>query len=248
MKRFSRKIIAILLVVASFVMLNACGVEDEEKGLVTVTVATYAQIVDALKGDGDIVKLTADIDVETTLAVTRDVTFDLNGKKLYNSKDIWKIATDAEKSQGVKSVISLVDVESDGSLTITGNGSIEAKINDCYAISLTKGNLVIENGTIKGNCSAIQIEEGTATILGGTFEDQQKYKASGDTQYTYTLNCIDANYKNNTAKFEVKGGTFVNFNPANCNAEGKNTNFVAEGYVSKLLAGSTTDYVVTQKE
>lgn len=247
LKKLTTIVTAFLLVIASAVMLTACGGDNKEPQPTTVSVATYSQFVDALKGDGDIIKLTADIDIETTLDVTRNVTFDMNGKKLYNSKDIWKEATEAEKEQGIGNIVSLVDVANDGTLTITGNGSIVAKVNDCYAINLTKGDLVVENGTIKGNCSAIQIEKGTATILGGTFEDQQKYKASGDTQYTYTLNCIDKNYKDNTAKFVVKGGTFINFNPANCKAEGANTNFVAKGYVSKLATNSTTDYVVSKK-
>lgn len=46
----------------------------------------------------------------------------------------------------------------------------------------------------------------------------------------FLLNCNDTAYANGTAQIIVKGGEFVNFNPA-CNvAEGEGTNFVAEGY------------------
>ena len=46
----------------------------------------------------------------------------------------------------------------------------------------------------------------------------------------FNLNCYDANRKSGTAKIIVTGGTFVNFDPSNCKAEGENTNFVADGY------------------
>ena len=48
-------------------------------------------------------------------------------------------------------------------------------------------------------------------------------------QYRYTLNCIDENYKKGADSI-VTGGTFVNFDPSNNQAEGPGTNFVADGY------------------
>ena len=63
--------------------------------------------------------------------------------------------------------------------------------------------------------------------------------------YRYTLNCIDGNYKNGTAKIIVKGGTYVNFDPSNNGAEGSGTNFVADGYkVVSEPHGSDTWYKV----
>ena len=59
------------------------------------------------------------------------------------------------------------------------------------------------------------------------------------------LNCIDSAYKNGTASIEVKGGTFVNFDPSNCKAEGAGTNFVATGYkVVSEVHGTDTWYTV----
>ena len=62
------------------------------------------------------------------------------------------------------------------------------------------------------------------------------------------LNCYDANYKNGTAKIIVKGGTFVNFNPANNAAEGAGTNFVAEGYsvIKETQANGDVWYTVVE--
>ena len=56
----------------------------------------------------------------------------------------------------------------------------------------------------------------------------------------FDLNCYDANRKSGAAKIIVTGGTFVNFAPSNCKAEGENTNFVADGYGGKY-------YVLNQK-
>lgn len=63
------------------------------------------------------------------------------------------------------------------------------------------------------------------------------------------LNCIDKAYKDGTANIIVKGGTFVNFNPANCKAEGAGTNFVAEGYgvVATPQANGDVWYTVVEK-
>ena len=48
----------------------------------------------------------------------------------------------------------------------------------------------------------------------------------------WTLNVKDVDYKAGKANIIVKGGSFKNFDPANNNAEGANTNFVALGYQS----------------
>ena len=47
------------------------------------------------------------------------------------------------------------------------------------------------------------------------------------------INMIDANYKAGMATAVVKGGTFVGFNPGDCEAEGAHTNFLAEGYYTE---------------
>ena len=63
------------------------------------------------------------------------------------------------------------------------------------------------------------------------------------------INCIDSAYKAGTAKVIIKGGTFINFNPANCKAEGEGTNFVADGYkvTSETKANGDVYYTVVKK-
>ena len=120
-------------------------------------------------------------------------------------------------------------VDADTTINAGENGGIDTGVNGGYGINVRNGaTLTINGGSYYGGGTAVQVQEGTVTINGGHFA----VEAFSDPNYGYEfmLNCIDAAYKNGTAKIIVKGGTFVNFNPANCKAEGAGTNFVAEGY------------------
>ena len=125
---------------------------------------------------------------------------------------------------------SLVSAQRGANLTITGNGTFAAMENDCYAVDVQDGSTVtIKNGTFIGNVDAVYVFEGTAIIEGGFYSVQQKYP-NPQKANEFVLNCLDPNYKNGTAKIIVTGGTFVNFNPADCWAEGAHTSFLADGY------------------
>lgn len=199
-----------------------------------IEVSSYAELVSALEGDKDTIKLTDDIVVKDVITVTREVTLDLNGKTLSNESPIWVDTEEIDKW-------SIISVRANGDLTITGNGTIHALENDCYAFDVIGGGkLVIESGIFIGNISAVYVFEGTAEIKGGEYSIQQ-LSDDGNSDYRFTLNLYD---KNGTASIVVTGGTFHNFDPANCLAEGLNTNFVASGYTTKLKAGSTDVYEV----
>ena len=95
---------------------------------------------------------------------------------------------------------------------------------ELYAIVVRNGaNLTINGGKYIGGTSAISVTAGTVTINGGYFANQ-----TDDAEYL--LNCYDSSYKNGTASIIVKGGSFLNWNPADNAAEGAGTNFVADGY------------------
>lgn len=87
--------------------------------------------------------------------------------------------------------------------------------------------VTVNGGTYHGGGTVFNVEKGTLIVNGGFFQVTPDIKTN---DYRYTLNCIDANYKNGTANIIVKGGTFVNFDPSNNLAEGAGTNFVADGY------------------
>ncbi len=192
-----------------------------------------------LLNSGKIVTLGKDIAPTETITVSGvESTLDLNGKTVANTADIWEHDGSDDWS--------LVSAQNGANLTITGNGTFAAKANDCYAVDVQDGSTVtIKNGTFAGNIHAVYVLKGTAIIEGGFYSVQQKYPDSA-TADEFVLNCYDANRANGSAKIIVKGGTFVNFNPADCQAEGAGTNFVADGYrvVSETQANGDVWYTV----
>ncbi len=191
---------------------------------------------------GGAVTLSDNVDFVRTIAVQpgKTMSVNLNGKTVKNTTDLWE-------NPSVPNSWSLFSVRgTDSKLTLSGDGDVIAKANDCYAIDVQGGgHLVIEGGHYNGNIHAVYVTEGVAEIKGGTFEVQQKYSAEDPDEYV--LNCYDANYINGTAKIIVSGGTFIGFNPGNCKAEDKNgTNFLAPGYAS-VADGTTADGRVIYK-
>lgn len=185
---------------------------------------------------GGAVTLSDNVDFDRTIAVQpgKTMSVNLNGKTVKNTTDLWE-------NPSVPNSWSLFSVRgTDSKLTLSGDGEVIAKANDCYAVDVQDGgHLVIEDGHFNGNIHAVYVEEGTAEIKGGTFEVQQKYP-DADKADEFVLNCLDENYKNGTAKIIVTGGTFIGFNPGDCKAEGNGTNFVAPGYAS-IANGTTAD-------
>ena len=177
---------------------------------------------------GDTITLSEDVDVQQTLVVDKKLTLDLAGHKLYNTNDLWDKPTAQDNNW------SLISVRGNGDLTITGNGVLDAKENDCYAVDLqdeaTK--LTIENGEFIGNITAIYAHTGEAVINGGKFWIRQLNANNVQDGYGLTLNCLDANHRADIANIIVTGGTFHFFNPANNRAEGSGTNFCPVGYTA----------------
>lgn len=173
------------------------------------------------------VTLCKDINPSDPITVSTTLTLDLAGHKIANTSEIWDDTED-------KKHWSLIRVSDGGNLTITGDGTLEAREGDCFAVDLydTTSKCTIENGTFIGNIHAVYVYNGNLTVNGGTFSVKQKYS----TEYPdeYVLNCYDDSYKNRTASITVSGGTFLGFNPQNCRAEGVDTNFCAEGYVGVI--------------
>ena len=135
-------------------------------------------------------------------------------------------------------------VDADTTINAGENGGIDTGVNGGYGINVRNGaTLTINGGSYYGGGTAVQVQKGTLIINGGTFACEP---FSGSYGYNFLINCIDSAYKNGTAKVEIKGGTFVNFNPANCQAEGAGTNFVADGYkvVPTTQANGDTWYTV----
>ena len=164
------------------------------------------------------IKLSGDINTTNAIVVPCKVTLDLNEKTIANTSDIWEI-----------SGYSLITLENNADLTITGNGKLDAKENDCYAFDVDgNSKLTIKNGEIIGNVSAVYVLNGHAEILGGTFSIKQKDEKK---ETEFTLNCYDPAFEDGTASISVSGGTFINFDPfANlAESETYDNNFGADG-------------------
>ena len=192
--------------------------------------------------ENTVVKLTSDIVVTESTIVSKNIVIDLNGHTIKNTKDIWD--EDAN-------IWSLISVRNGGILTLldsseSGNGTLHAKENDCFAVDVRNGGmLIIESGTYIGNISSVYVHSGTAYINGGYYKVQQTSSING---YGETINCYDANFKNGTAKVVISGGSFYNFNPTDA-AEPAGYN---QSYLSKntkmIYDEESKSYVIAKRE
>lgn len=183
---------------------NADGTYGVKEGHYVAQVGSkkYETLADAIRlaGKGKTITLLTDVEQNTQLAINKDITLDLNGKTIKNTQDIWGDNANA-----------ILSITNGAKVTITGNGTIDAKENDCYTINVKKGDLTIENGTFYGNVSVVQVEEGTLSVKGGTFSKP----ISVSTQ---------------PANISISGGTFANEVPAD---------YCAAGYVPAANADGT---------
>ena len=213
--------------------------KDYDKDATYYPVIDEAGLKDALKAGGN-VSVEANLAPAAAIVADKNATLNMNGKTIANITDIWDVEPNSW---------SLVSVREGATLTIDGNGTFKAKENDCYAVDVQDDGckVVIKSGTFIGNIHAAYVYTGEAVIEGGFFSVQQKFSDAAKAD-EFVLNCYDANRANGTAKITVKGGTFVNFNPADCQAEGAHTNFVAEGYsvIKETQANGDVWYTVVE--
>lgn len=206
---------------------NADGTYGVKEGHYVAQVGSkkYETLADAIRlsAKGKTITLLTDVEQNSQLTIGKDITLDLNGKTIKNTVDIW-----GDKANAILSIANGAKV------TITGDGTIDAKENDCYTINVVKGDLTIENGTFYGNVSVVQVEEGTLSVKGGTFDLHQKWEGSSK----YLFNCIDDAYAGGSANVAISGGTFVGFDPS-VSPEGEGTSYLAPGYAPAANADGT---------
>lgn len=212
---------------------NADGTYGVKVGQYVAKVGStkYETLADAIRlaAKGKTITLLADVEQNTQLTINKSITLDLNGKTIKNTADICGDNANA-----------ILSITKGAKVTITGNGTIDAKENDCYAINMVKGDLTIENGTFYGNVSVVQVQEGTLSVKGGTFDLHQKWEGSSK----YLFNCIDSEFTSGNAKVAISGGTFVGFDPnvsPEQKVDGKTPSFAAPGVgITKNENGSFT--------
>ena len=189
----------------------------------TYPVVNVTELKEALT-TGGVVAVTEDIqtnDIEDTAAarivISQPTTLNLE-KKI--------ITPDNMGNNGTNFCALIIDA--DTTINAGKDGGIDTGVNGGYGINVRKGATVtINGGYYYGGGTAVQVQEGTLVINGGTFACEPFDDPYG---YNFLINCVDSAYKNGTAKVIINGGTFVNFDPSNCTAEGAHTNFMADGY------------------
>ena len=138
-------------------------------------------------------------------------------------------------------------VDADTTINAGKDGGIDTGVNGGYGINVNDGaTLTINGGYYYGGGTAVQVQKGTLIINGGTFACEPYSNPTYG--YNFLINCVDKAYKNGTAKAIIQGGTFINFDPSNCTAEGAGTNFVADGYkvVSQTQTNGDVWYTVVK--
>ena len=208
------------------------SIDDQYDKDATYPVASAAEMKEAL-ANGGIVSVNKDIKTDNIgdneadrIIISKPTTLNLDAK----------IISPDDMGNNSTNFCALI-VDADTTINAGKNGGIDTGANGGYALNVRKGaNLTITGGSYYGGGTAVQVQEGTLTITGGHFAVEAFGEPYG---YNFLLNCIDSAYKNGTAKIIVMGGTFVNFNPADCQAEGEHTNFVADGY--KVVSENKTN-------
>ena len=97
-----------------------------------------------------------------------------------------------------------------------------------YCITNFGGNVTIKGGKYVAHGCCVYGYAGKTVIEGGFFEASPIAMSGHETQ-PWTLNLLNEAHNNGTASFEVKGGTFVNFDPSNPKTDDA-TSYVATGY------------------
>ena len=193
----------------------------EINGVKYDTLQAAINAAQATKG-GATITLLKNINTESYYMVNGDnpVTIDLAGYNITGS-----------------GISGLFYVTAKGDLTIKGKGTVTAVEDNGAAMAVWVrspiAKVTLEGGTYTQQITntadphfdLIYVERGNVYVKGGTYKG-----ATPD----WTLNCYDEHYQSKEANIEVTGGTFVGFDPANNKAEGKNTNFVPAGYVSRM--------------
>ena len=214
---------------------------DYDKNATYYPVIDLAGLKNALLIGGD-VAVDADVmvsgtdDLVSRTAIRKPTTLTLN-KKILSPDDMGNNGTN----------FTALIVAADTTINAGAEGGIDTGKNGAYAINVMSGaKLVINGGSYYGGGTAVQVQKGELEINGGFFAvEPYSNPVYGN---KFLLNCIDAAFKDGTAKITVKGGTFVNYDPSDSASENPHGNFVAEGYsvISETKANGDVWYTVVK--
>ena len=181
-----------------------------------VAVASVEELASAIAAGGN-VSIAENIDAPTAFEVKVDTVITNNG-----------VITVSEDTDG-----SGVFMVTEGTLTLDGNGTINGLGKNDYNMAIwakDNGKVVINNGYFTNVGAATENDPSHFDLVYASGNAQIEINGGEFKCETpkWTLNIKDKDRA--TATIVVKGGKFHGFNPAACEVEGPNTNFVAPGY------------------
>lgn len=147
-----------------------------------------------------------------------------NGKYIYNLNN-------HEVKCGTKSSGSIF-LRGSVNLTINGEGKLINNANS-YGVWVSGKDCVlnVNGGDFEAYTHVLYAENGTINVYGGTFKMLGEPELDSKGHCKFMLNCLDKSYTEGTAKINVYGGKFYNYNPAESYSEPSGpVSFVAEGY------------------
>ena len=216
------------------------------------TVDSYQALQTALESasNGDTITLSNDIIFTPTqgqsghlnpqICIGESVTLNLNNHKIaYDSNCM---------STSYTGTPTLLSIKNGATVTIIGNGTIDAELgnNGSYAINVTDDSqLIIENGNFYGAPTAVQIQKGSFIAYNGNFNlasTISNIQNSATAYAKYIVNCIDAAFKDGTAKVQLIGGTY-GYDFSN-RPEGEGTTYIPSGY---NVTESNGSYFISEK-
>ncbi|MBR5298596.1 MAG: hypothetical protein IKU29_12145 [Parabacteroides sp.] len=204
--------------------------DTEEDSDIEIVKTAEELLNEAIKEGGQIT-LDHSLNLTMPLIIDNEVEIDLNGKTLMSGVFA---ENGGEYSEGNSDAHVFRTVEG-ADLTIIGTGKVMAQeATYCMAVWANGGKVTIKGGTYSNASHGDLIYAsygGKVEIYGGIFKPAEKKSYDEGTQDHFpALNVKDGDRA--ISSITVFGGRFYGFNPGNCMAEGKETNFVAEGFES----------------
>lgn len=236
-----QRILAILLSLTMMFTLVPTAMAEGPDPVAQIGETTYATLKAAFEEakDGDTVTLLKDVETnniedteEARIIIEKAITLNLNDKTIRTPDDM---------GNNNENFCALI-IDADVTINATAEGGIDTGTNGGYAINVRNGaKLTINGGTYYGGGTAVQVQKGTLIINDGTFACEPYSNPTYG--YKFLINCIDAAWKDGTAKISIKGGTFVKFDPSDSASENPHGKFLAEGYGVKQ---DGDNYIVTE--
>lgn len=152
------------------------------------------------------------VELEENMTLEQEITV-AEGKKMELNLNGHDIVFDSEELYTAFNV--------NGDMVINGPGNISYK-NGGILIVNKNGSLVINGGDFSSDVNCIQVYGGSLAINGGHFSVTQMVDG-----HWYLLNQLDSD----PGTVAIKGGTFVNYDPATGDP-GRGGDFLVEGYSS----------------